>query len=524
MQGRKDFTPQLFVSVNLLDMVPVDNFYRKLLAELDLHFIYRSTQKYYGKEGQESIDPVVFFKILLVGYLNNINSDRQLIAFCSDSLSIRLFLGYDVHEPLPWHSTISRTRSLYGEEVFLDLFKTVLKMCVSKGMVRGKRQAIDSVFIKANASMDSLVEKEVLEDASAFVNELEENSEFKTTSTRKKLVERHHAWKEEAYKGMPGNGNSERSDGKGNLIRPKYLSNHTHYSPTDSDARISVKPGKARQLNYFGQIAVDDAHHVITGACSDFADKRDSQCLEQIVELTEENLKGNDIELEELLADGGYSSGEALAYLHDKNIDAYIPNFGQYKPEREGFVFNEEENYYQCAKPTGNGARLLFKGERTDSKGYAKRTYRSSETDCKHCPLRAECCGRTTKFKKLDDSIHKEHYDRMHQKLARNARYAKMMSRVRSKTVEPVIGTLVNFTNMKRVNTRGIKNANKHVLMASLTYNLKKYLRFIVKKPSALAQVVSLKQGKRFSFLKTTLMGLKKSILSHLNFYVLNYS
>ena len=81
---------------------------------------------------------------------------------------------------------------------------------------------------------------------------------------------------------------------------------------------MSVKPGKARQLNYFGQIAVDDAHHVITGACSDFADKRDSQCLEQIVELTEENLKENGIELQELLADGGYSSGEALAYLHEK--------------------------------------------------------------------------------------------------------------------------------------------------------------------------------------------------------------
>ena len=322
MQGKKNFTPQLFVSVNLLDLVPEDNFYRKLQTELDLHFIYKSTQKYYGKEGQESIDPVVFFKILLVGYLNNINSDRQLIAFCSDSLSIRLFLGYDVHEPLPWHSTISRTRGLYGEEVFLSLFKQVLKMCISKGMVRGKRQAVDSVFIKANASLDSLVEKEVLEDASAFVNELEENSEFKVTSTRKKLVERHHDWKAEAYKGMPANSNSKQIDENGNLIRPKYLSNHTHYSPTDSDARVSVKPGKARQLNYFGQIAVDDAHHVITGACSDFADKRDSQCLEQIVELTEKNLNENGIELEELLADGGYSSGEALAYLHEKIINA----------------------------------------------------------------------------------------------------------------------------------------------------------------------------------------------------------
>ncbi|MEZ4878208.1 MAG: transposase [Flavobacterium sp.] len=87
------------------------------------------------------------------------------------------------------------------------------------------------------------------------------------------------------------------------------------------------------------------------------------------------------------------------------------------------------------------------------------------------CPLREQCCGKTTKFKK-DDSIHKEHYDRMHQKLNENPAYTKKMVRVRSKTVEPVIGTLVNFTNVKRVNTRGIKNANKRVLMASLTYNL----------------------------------------------------
>ena len=525
MQGKKNFTPQLFVSVNLLDLVPADNFYRKLQTELDLHFIYKATKKYYGKEGQESIDPVVFFKILLVGYLNNINSDRHLISYCSDSLSIRLFLGYDVHETLPWHSTISRTRGLYGEEVFLDLFKQVLKMCVSKGMVRGKRQAVDSVFIKANASMDSLIEKQVLDDASAFVNELEENSEFKTTSTRKKLVEQHHNWKKEAYKDQPNpNFNIDKVDEHGNLIRPRFVSNHTHYSPTDSDARVSVKPGKARQLNYFGQIAVDDAHHVITGACSDFADKRDSQCIEKIVELTEQNLNENDIELEELLADGGYSSGEALAYLHKKDIDAYIPNFGQYKPFREGFVFNKELHQYECIKEGSNKAILLFKGEKTDSKGYTKRTYRSSESDCKNCPFREQCCGKSTKYKKIDNSIHKEHYDRMHKKLTQNPYYAKKMSRVRSKTVEPVIGTLVNFTNMKRVNTRGIKNANKHVLMASLTYNLKKYLRFVVKKPTILTQVATLKARKNQAFLKTLFYNWKSMLLRPLNFTILSYN
>lgn len=122
MQGRQEISPKIYYQVSLNDLVPQDNFYRKLSQELDLNYLYKSTAQYYGREGQESIDPVVFFKILLVGYLNNISSDLKLISFCSDSLAIRLFLKYDIDEVLPWHSTISRTRQLYGEQVFLELF------------------------------------------------------------------------------------------------------------------------------------------------------------------------------------------------------------------------------------------------------------------------------------------------------------------------------------------------------------------------------------------------------------------
>src|SRR5690606_36464025 len=129
------------------------------------------------------------------------------------------------------------------------------------------------------------------EDASAFVDELEENSEFKDTTTRKKLVERHHAWKEEAYKGMPGNVKTLQLDEDDNEIRPKFLSNHTHYSPTDPDAKISTKPGKPRQLNYAGQLAVDDAHHVITGACASTAGSKDSAIFAEIMDQTIENLE-----------------------------------------------------------------------------------------------------------------------------------------------------------------------------------------------------------------------------------------
>ena len=481
MQGKKELIPKIMYQVHIEDLVPENNFYRLLNKELDLRFLYKATKQYYGYEGQESIDPVVFFKICLVGYINNINSDRKLIEYCSNCLDIRLFLKYDIDEALPWHSTISRTRQLYGEAVFLELFRRILTLCVEKGMVSGRRQAVDSAFIKANASLDSLVEKEILEDVASYAEELNENSEYQVTSQKKKQVEQHHDWKSRNKKDIPGGNYAKGREGNsGEFIQAKYLSNHTHYSPTDSDARISTKPGKPRNLNYLGQLSVDTSHHVITGSCADFASKKDSQCIENIVALTKENLDHNGIKIGQLLADTGYSSGEALKYLEENNIDAYIPNFGQYKPEREGFIYNKALDQYECQR--GHKAILPLKNTRKKYRDYVSKCYRSSESVCKNCPLKKECCGEKTKFKKIDHSIYKEYYDRMHKKLTENKSYAQRMSRLRSSTVEPVLGTLINFLNMKRVNTRGIDLANKHVLMAALTYNLKKYLRFVGKK------------------------------------------
>ena len=149
MQGKKLYSEKLFTSFQLSDRVPEDCFYRRLSNALDLRFVYVLTEKYYGKEGQQSIDPVVFFKLILIGYLENLNSDRKIISHSRLRLDILFFLGYDIDEELPWHSTISRTRALYGEEVFQSVFQKILSLCVQKGMVGGKRQAIDSAYVKA---------------------------------------------------------------------------------------------------------------------------------------------------------------------------------------------------------------------------------------------------------------------------------------------------------------------------------------------------------------------------------------
>jgi hypothetical protein len=245
-------------------------------------------------------------------------------------------------------------------------------------------------------------------------------------------------------------------------------------------------------------MSVDTSHHVITGACADFASKKDSQCIEKIVKQVKKNLAENDLELEQILADTGYSSGQALKYLEENDIDAYIPNFGQYKPEREGFIYNKELDQYECQR--GNKAILpLKKIKQTHGGTYQFKNYRSSESVCKTCPLCKECCGEKTKFKKIDHSIYKEYYDRMHKKLTENKAYAQRMSRLRSSTVEPVLGTLINFLNMKRVNTRGIDLANKHVLMAALAYNLKKYLKFVTKKAKSKAIAIKVEAKTAFS-------------------------
>ena len=183
MQGKKDYQEKLFAQFQLSERIPKHNFYRRLKAVLDLEFLYPMTKAYYGASGQKSIDPIVFFKLCLVGYLENIISDRQLIQHSSMRLDILYFLGYDIDEELPWHSTISRTRQLYPETVFEEVFTKILSMCVEKGMVSGHTQAIDSAPVKANASMNSLELKVLKENLDAHLVKIRHIS----TMDKKKL-------------------------------------------------------------------------------------------------------------------------------------------------------------------------------------------------------------------------------------------------------------------------------------------------------------------------------------------------
>ncbi len=478
MQGKKLYQEKLFTSFQLSERVPQENFYRRLKETIDLRFLYKTTELYYGKSGQKSIDPVVFFKLCLVGYLENIISDRQLIAHSSMRMDILYFIDYEVEEELPWHSTISRTRQLFPEAVFEAVFTNVLGMCVEKKMVSGHTQVIDSAPVKANASMDSLelkVPAEELEehlrkvrymsskDRTTKLNKASKSEQTITANSQqlKGIVSRNKKWAKD----------QDQRQGAGNKMG-KYTSNKTHYSPTDPDARISVKPGKARKLNYLSQLSVDSAHHVITDIAADYADKKDNQCLQAITERLKKRLNGQGLLWQNLLADTGYSSGENYAYLEKEGIQSYIPHHGTYKGGPEGFIYDKETDRFICPKGKTIPFVKVFYEKKNNTK---KKEYRASKHICKDCPIK-ERCLKSSQEKRITITYYREEYERAITRLKNRP----MMSK-RKSTVEPVFGTLTQFMGMRKVFTKGIKQANKVMLMSAVAYNIKKYLKFVQK-------------------------------------------
>jgi len=486
MQGKKLYQEKLFTNFQLSQRIPSDNFYRRLKQAINLDFLYKDTKKFYGSCGQKSIDPVVFFKLCLVGYLENIISHRKLVEFCSMRLDILYFLGYDIDDEFPWHSTISRTKQLFPESIFEQVFERILSMCIDKGMVSGHTQAIDSAFIKANASMDSLelkVPKETLEEHLQKIRHISSadrpakndkaSTDQKTINADKRKLKdiesRQNKWKKDQDQ-RPGAG------AKGS----KYTSNKTHYSPTDPDARISVKPGKARKLNYLSQLAVDTGHHVITHISADYADKKDNQCIEAVVNKLQPRLRKFGLLWANLLADAGYSSGEIYALLEKLSLQSFIPPHGTYKGGPEGFTLNKEGDYWICPQ----GKHVTFRKVFID-KGTLKNLYLTRKSDCTGCPEKAQCI-KNSHEKRITITIYKDQYDRAIKRV--RSRQGQYMKKKRQSTVEPVFGTLINFLGLRKVNTLGIKQANKAMLMSAVAYNLKKYMKFTAKNTEIMAQ------------------------------------
>src|SRR3954451_17914286 len=142
--------------LSLEHLVPEDNFYRRLGAQLDLSFVREMVAPLYAKGGRPSVDPVVFFKLQLVMFFEDLRSERQLMRVASDRLSLRWYLGYDLFEPLPEHSSLTRIRERFGLEVFRRFFEAIVAQCIAAELVWGQELYIDATKVAANADLDSL--------------------------------------------------------------------------------------------------------------------------------------------------------------------------------------------------------------------------------------------------------------------------------------------------------------------------------------------------------------------------------
>ncbi|WP_345054000.1 IS1182 family transposase [Hymenobacter glaciei] len=425
--------------------------------------------------GQPSLDPVVFFKLVLVGRLENLVSDRRLVEYCALRLDILLFLGYEVDKELPWHSTASRTRQLFPAAVFERLFDHVFAQCVARGLVAGDTQAVDSAPVKANASLDSVREKQPTGASGPFLA-----TGQPAVPSPAVTAAAHHLRREAARQAKR---RSEPGPLGAQHEQARLLSNKTHYSPTDPDARISIKPGKARALNYLCSLAVDTAHGVIRHVQADYTDSRDSLHLPRLLTGLQRRLGTNELRLRDLLADAGYANGSNYALLEAQQGTAWIPVFGQYKPEIAGFTYDASADTYACAA----GKVLPFHRFNVTPDGSWVKLYWATYRDCQQCPLKPTCVP-GAKRKQLTKTIYDAAYRRAWQR--QQSRRGHRHRHLRQSTVEAVFGNLLHHYGLRRMNVRGQAGAHKTMLLTAVAYNLKKLLKHRPNRQASLAMVL----------------------------------
>src|SRR3954470_10431318 len=156
MMGSKERAFGPLPPMTLEDLVPPTHFYRHLERSLDLSFVRALVHEVYADSGRPSIDPVVFFKLQLILFFEGLRSERQLMQVVADRLSLRWYLGYDLTEPLPDHSSLSRIRERYGLAIFRRFFEAIVEQCLAAGLVWGQELYIDATKVAANAALDSL--------------------------------------------------------------------------------------------------------------------------------------------------------------------------------------------------------------------------------------------------------------------------------------------------------------------------------------------------------------------------------
>jgi transposase len=388
---------------SLEELLPKDNFYRRLESALDLSFVrVLVDEDCYAASGRPSIDPVVFFKLQLVLFFEDLRSERQLMEIAADRLSIRWYLGYDLNEPLPDHSSLTtKIRKRYGLKVFRRFFEEIVELCVQAGSVWGKELYFDATKVEANAAIDSLaprwaVEAHLVElfDGEGQEEEEEEEEEEERLATRETspalaalpmaedatFRERDGVKKDRISR----NGAQDRSFKSG--YRPR--TSDSRASKTDPDATPMSGTKSGSRLGY-------QVHHVVDGGKarvilnvlvtpSEVTENR------PMLDLLWSTVFRWRIRPHQVTGDAKYSTRENVAALEKAGMRAYvaIPNYFDFRDTGHlgpgHFRYDPDNDHYLC--PAEEPLRFQSEDHRN-----RRRRYRAKPSICNACALKARC-------------------------------------------------------------------------------------------------------------------------------------
>jgi transposase len=453
MMGYKIRNLKTFTSFSLETLVPEDNFYRQVENCINLSFVRDLVCHLYSKFGRPSIDPVVFFKLQLIAFFEGIRSERLLMETVSLNLAHRWFLGYDLDEDVPDHSSLSKIRERYGMQVFQQFFEQIVELCVEAGLVWGEELYFDSTKVDANAAINNMVDR-TKSEANQHIEELWQDKEVDVTNeTLRDLVRKYNG---ERFTGFRKHSYKRVTDQKVSL--------------TDPDASpMRAQGGGSAVLGYRDHYIVDGGKaRIILSALVSPASIMDNTPLLDMVDWTCSRWR---LEPRIAVGDAKYGTVTNIVGIEKRGIKAYLPipdlsKRTKYYPAKI-FQYDPKKDQYVC--PQGQILPLT-------SKRYTEQVilYRAKANVCNACPMKEECTS-SKSGRHIFRSFHQRSIDKV--KAYYETEDYKKASRKRSVWVEPLFGEAKDFHRLRRFRLRGLHKVNIEGIMIAAGQNLKRLIK-----------------------------------------------
>lgn len=441
--------------INLDDYIPQNHLLRAIRKLIDFSFIYDKVGHLYSDVGRPSIDPVLLIKMLFLGYLYGIPSERKLEEEVRLNIAYRWFLGLDLSDTVPDHSTFSqnRRRRFKKSGVFQEVFDYIVNLCIDEGLVTGEVIVTDSTHIKANASINKAEKVIVEKTPSAYLLELEKEAE-----RLERVLE---ASKEQSGK---------KSIKKKNKLSERPVSQElVSRSITDPDAGLMKRPGKPIGFHYLGHTSIDPKKGIITDIYVTAGNVNDHQTYVERLKVQEEKFL---FKIRSVGADKGYDYAEVHHGLEKLNIEGYIAPFERVsKQDFKDFPYDSKTDTYICPE----GKILKFTRISWDKRNRVNKMYYASQKTCKICSRRNNCFGEKARSRIIARPLFQNTFE-SNKDRAKTIEY-KRIQRLRSIWCEGTFGTLKERHNLQKTYKRGIENVQEHCLLSALAINIKRMVK-----------------------------------------------